>query len=231
MRTIGLIGGLSWVSSLEYYRRINELVQARLGAPHSARCVLYSFDLAEIEPLEQAGRWDEATTRLVDALRAIERAGADLAIICSNTTHKLAGEAARQIHIPLLHIADATGARMRAQGLTRVGLLGTRFTMEGDFYAPRLAERFGIEVLLPEAAERQFVHDLIYHELCAGVFTTDARERVTEIIHHLAASGVQAVILGCTELPLLLPQGTASPIALIDTLRIHAEAAVDAALA
>jgi aspartate racemase len=192
--------------------------------------VVYSFDLAEIEPLELQGRWDEAAKRLVEALRAVERAGAEVALICSNTTHTLAERAERHITIPLLHIADAIGARVAARGMKRVGLLGTRFTMEGDVYTRRLAERHAIEVLLPDEGERHMIHDAIYQELCAGVFKPSMRGRFRDVMLRLAENGAEGIILGCTEIPLLVSQED-SDVPLFDTLRIHVEAAAAYALA
>jgi aspartate racemase len=230
MKTIGLIGGMSWESTREYYRIINERVAARLGGLHSAQCVLYSFDFAEIEPLQQRGAWDEAARRLVDAARAVERAGADFLVICANTMHKLAEDVQAAVAIPLLHIADATAERIKQRGLRRVGLLATRFTMEEDFYTGRLAQKHGLEVLVPGAEERQFVHDAIYNELCRGYIREQSRRRFGLILRELAAGGCEGIVLGCTEIGLLVrPEDSSVP--LFDTLVIHAEAAVELALA
>jgi aspartate racemase len=229
-RVIGLIGGLSWESSAEYYRIINETVRARLGGLRSARCLMWSFDFGEIEALQHAGRWDDATAAMIDAARRLERGGADVVLICSNTMHRMADEIASAIAIPLLHIADPTAERIQAQGVTRVGLLGTTFTMEQDFYRGRLAQRFGLDVLVPDDAGRALVHRVIYEELVCGVVRPESRDAYRGVIAGLIARGAQAIILGCTEIMLLVrPEDSAVP--LFDTTTIHAEAAVDRALA
>jgi aspartate racemase len=229
-RVIGLIGGLSWESSAAYYRIINETVRARLGGLRSARCLMWSFDFGEVEALQHAGRWDDATTAMIDAARRLERGGADFVLICSNTMHRMADEIAAAITIPLLHIADPTAERIQAQGIARVGLLGTAFTMEQDFYRGRLAQRFGLDVLVPDEAGRALVHRVIYEELVRGVIRADSREAYRSVITDLVARGAQAIILGCTEIMLLVrPEDSAVP--LFDTTTIHAEAAVDLALA
>jgi aspartate racemase len=229
MKTIGLVGGMSWESSLEYYRIVNERVRDRLGGLHSARCVMYSFDFDEIETLQQRGAWDEATHRMIDAARALERAGAEFVVICTNTMHMMAADVEAAIGIPLLHIADATAGRIKAQGLRTVGLLATRFTMEQDFYKGRLVEKHGLEVLVPPAEDRRVVHDVIYNELCRGQIRDESRQRFRQIIRRLAGEGVAGVILGCTEIGLLIKQAD-SPVPLFDTAVIHAEAAADFAL-
>ncbi len=230
MKMIGLIGGMSWESSLEYYRSINETVKERLGGLHSARSLMVSVDFAEIETLQREGRWDEAAASMIDAARRLERGGADFAVLCTNTMHKLAGAMEQAMSIPLLHIADATAQRIAARGLTAVGLLGTRFTMEEDFYSGRLAERFGLRVLVPGPAERDDVHRIIYDELVLGTIKPVSRRRYAEIMTGLAAQGAQGIILGCTEIGLLV-RDEDSPLPLFDTTRIHAEAAVAYALA
>ena len=229
MKTLGLLGGMSWESSLEYYRIINETVKAKLGGLHSAKCVLYSVDFAEIELLQSHGKWDEATAYLIDAAQHIERAGADCLLICTNTMHKMADEIQAQIQIPLLHIADATARHIQAQGLRTVGLLGTKFTMEQDFYTGRLTERHGLSVLIPDAAEREDIHRVIYEELCVGTIQQTSKQRFLAIIQHLHQRGVEGIILGCTEIPLLLQQADCQ-VPLFDTTGIHAEAAVEFAL-
>lgn len=229
MRTIGLIGGMSWESSAEYYRILNETVRARLGGLHSARCLLVSVDFAEIEQLQHSGRWQEAGQVLAEAARSLERGGAGCVVLCTNTMHKLAGTIQAQVSIPFLHIADATAARIRAQGIGTVGLLGTRFTMEEDFYSGRLREQFGLRVLIPAAAERALVHRVIYEELCLGQVLPPSRQAYRQVIAGLARGGAQGIILGCTEIGLLV-QPEDSPVPLFDTTRIHAEAAVDWAL-
>jgi aspartate racemase len=229
MKTIGMIGGMSWESSLEYYRIINETVKARLGGLHSARCLMFSFDFAEIEALQMAGDWARGTAVMVQAAQQLERGGADFVIICTNTMHKMADEVQAAIGIPLLHIADATAAAVQLKGLRKVGLLGTNFTMEGDFYKGRLETKFGLEVIVPERAERQIVHDIIYDELCLGITKADSRARYRQIMTDLAASGAEGIILGCTEIGLLVNQED-SPVPLFDTTVIHAETAVTHAL-
>ena len=231
MKTIGLIGGMSWESSAVYYRIVNEEVARRMGGLHSARSLMFSVDFAEIEALQRQGRWDEATALMVEAARRVERGGADLVLLCTNTMHKMADAVREAVGIPLLHIADATGARVRAQGLTTVGLLGTRFTMEEDFYRGRLIHRHGLDVLIPEPeGERQVMHDIIYDELCRGEARAASRAAYTRVIEGLVARGAQGIILGCTEIMLLIGQED-SPAPVFDTTTIHAQAAVDDALA
>jgi aspartate racemase len=229
MRTIGLIGGMSWESSLEYYRIVNEGTKAALGGLHSARCILYSVDFAEIEVLQQEGRWQEAGALMAAAGQSLERAGADFLVLCTNTMHKLAGDIEAGVSIPMLHIADATAAKIKAAGLTRVGLLGTAYTMEQDFYKGRLVDRHGLEVIIPDAAERAAVHRVIYDELCLGIVRDESRRRYREIMAGLVQAGAQGIILGCTEIELLV-SGEDSTAPLFPTTRIHAEAAVERAL-
>ncbi|MFC3997638.1 aspartate/glutamate racemase family protein [Nocardiopsis sediminis] len=228
MRTIGLIGGMSWESTAEYYRLLNELTRERLGGLHSAKCVLYSVDFAEIERLQVEGRWAEAGEVLADAARAVEAAGADLVVICTNTMHKVADTVASAVSVPLLHLADATAQAVTAAGLGRVGLLGTAFTMEQDFYRGRLA-RHGLDVLVPGADGRALVHRVIYEELCLGIVKEESRAAYREVIGDLVAHGAQGVILGCTEIELLIrPED--SPVPVFPTTRLHATAAITAAL-
>ena len=228
-RVIGLMGGMSWESSAEYYRIINEAVRDRLGGLASARCLMWSFDFAEIEALQHAGRWDDAAALLVDAARRLERGGAEVVLICTNTMHRMADQVAAAVAIPLLHIADPTAALIQAQGMRRVGLLGTAFTMEQDFYKGRLRDRFGLDVLIPDDADRALVHRVIYEELVQGRVEPRSRAAYRAVIARLAARGAEAVILGCTEIMLLVrPEDSAVP--LFDTTRIHAEAAVAWAL-
>ncbi|UYQ62498.1 aspartate/glutamate racemase family protein [Streptomyces peucetius] len=229
MRTIGLIGGMSWESSAEYYRLLNELVRERLGGLHSARCVLHSVDFAEIEELQSAGEWEHAGEILAEAARGLEAAGADLLLICTNTMHKVAGQVESAVRVPLLHLADATAGAVRAGGLTRVGLLGTAFTMEQDFYRERLAAH-GIEVLTPGTEGRALVHRVIYEELCLGVVRDASRAAYRRVIGELVVAGAQGVVLGCTEIELLIGADD-SPVPVFPTTRLHAEAAVTAALA
>ncbi|MGW7359342.1 aspartate/glutamate racemase family protein [Streptomyces sp. NPDC054802] len=229
MRTIGLIGGMSWESSAEYYRLVNELVRDRLGGLHSARCVLHSVDFAEIEQLQSAGEWEHAGEILAEAARGLEAAGADLLLICTNTMHKVAGQVQAAVRVPLLHLADATADAVRAAGLTRVGLLGTAFTMEQDFYRERLAGH-GLDVLTPDAEGRALVHRVIYEELCLGVVRDESRAAYRKVIDELVDSGAEGVVLGCTEIELLIGADD-SPVPVFPTTRLHAEAAVAAALA
>ncbi|MFH6781240.1 MULTISPECIES: aspartate/glutamate racemase family protein [Methylobacterium] len=229
-KVIGLIGGMSWESSAEYYRIINETVRARLGGLRSARCLMWSFDFGEIEALQHAGRWDEATAELVGAARRLERGGADFVVICTNTMHRMADQVQAAIGLPLLHIADPTAERIRAAGLSRVGLIGTAFTMEQDFYKGRLASRHGLDVLVPGADDRAVVHRAIYEELVRGRAEPSSREAYRAVMARLVARGAEAIILGCTEIMLLVgPEDSAVP--LFDTTALHAAAAVDWALA
>ncbi|MEV6209896.1 aspartate/glutamate racemase family protein [Kitasatospora sp. NPDC051914] len=229
MRTIGLIGGMSWESTAEYYRLLNELTKERLGGLHSAKCVLYSVDFAEIERLQTAGRWDEAGEVLAGAAQALAAAGADLLLICTNTMHKVADRVAAAVDVPLLHLADTTAGAVRAAGLRRIGLLGTAFTMEQDFYRGRLTGH-GLEVLVPDGPGRAEVHRVIYEELCLGVVREESRAAYREVIADLVARGAEGVVLGCTEIELLVgPED--SPVPVFPTTRLHAEAAVTAALA
>ena len=229
MKTIGMIGGMSWESSIEYYRIINETVKEQLGDLHSAKSLMYSVDFAEIEVLQREGRWQEATRAMVEAARSVEAGGADFLIICTNTMHKMADEVQKSIAIPLLHIADATAEAIKARGLQRVGLLGTRFTMEEDFYRGRLVEKHALEVLVPEAAEREIVHRIIYDELVLGRIVPASKAEYLRIIGGLAEAGAEGIILGCTEIGLLVSQAD-SRLPLFDTTRIHALAAVQYAL-
>ena len=229
MKTIGLLGGMSWESTASYYRIINDEIKRRLGGLHSAQIVLYSLDFQGIEDLQHQDRWDEAADILVDGARRIESAGADFLLICTNTMHKVAGRVESEIDIPLLHIADATGRQIHNRGFNKVALLGTRFTMEQAFYRGRLEERFDLEVLVPDEAERELVHRVIYDELCLGSIRQTSREQFVGIIGGLADRGAEAVILGCTEIALLVDQKDTS-MPLLDTTRIHAIAAVDEAL-
>ncbi len=229
MRTLGLIGGMSWESSIPYYRIINERVRARLGGLHSAKLVLHSVDFAEIEVLQSAGDWETAGAVLADAARGLRAAGAEAIVLCTNTMHNVAAQIENAVDVPLLHIADATAARIRSAGLQRVALLGTRYTMEQAFYRERI-EAAGIDVSVPNAAQRECVHRVIYDELCLGRIVDVSRDDYRAIVGDLVASGAQGVILGCTEIGLLLrPEDADVP--LFDTARIHAEAVADWALA
>ena len=228
-QTIGLIGGMSWESSAHYYRIINQEVRARLGGTHSARSLMLSVDFAEIEQLQHAGDWAGLTERMIEAARQLERGGADFFLLCTNTMHRMADEVAASVAIPMLHIADPTAAAIRAAGYERIGLLGTAFTMEHAFYKGRLEERFGLDVLVPDAADRAVVHRIIYEELVVGEVREPSRAAYAEIMARLVARGAQAIILGCTEIMLLVqPEDSAVP--LFDTTALHARAAVERAL-
>jgi aspartate racemase len=227
---IGLIGGLSWESSAQYYRIINREVRARLGGVHSARSLMWSVDFGEIEHLQHNGDWDQLTEQMKDAAIRLERGGADFVLICSNTMHRMADAVAQAIDIPFIHIADPTGAKIKAAGLRRVGLIGTAFTMEQDFYKGRLNDLFGLEVVVPQAEDRRIIHDIIYRELVAGEVLPKSRTAYREVIARLVAQGAQAIILGCTEIMLLISDED-SAVPLFDTTTIHAMAAVDRALA
>jgi aspartate racemase len=227
---IGLIGGMSWESSAEYYRIINREVRSRLGGVHSARSLMWSVDFGEIERLQLHGDWDELTELMKDAAVRLERGGADFVLICTNTMHRMADAVAAAINIPLLHIADPTAQKIKSAGFSRIGLLGTNFTMEQDFYKGRLKDAFGLDVLVPEADDRRVVHDIIYKELVAGEVRPESRAAYREIIGRLIRRGVQAIILGCTEIMLLVSEED-SAVPLFDTTTIHAIAAVDRALA
>ncbi|GAA0607006.1 aspartate/glutamate racemase family protein [Paenochrobactrum glaciei] len=229
-KIIGLIGGMSWESSAEYYRIINELVRERLGGLRSAQCLMWSFDFAEIEALQSAGRWDDATQEMIKAAQRLERGGADFMVICTNTMHRMADDVQAAINIPLLHIADPTAERMKKAGLSKVGLLGTAFTMEQDFYKGRLINKHGFDVLVPDDEDRKIVHQIIYDELVQGIVNENSRQAYREIIDRLVARGAQAIILGCTEIMLLIKQSD-SPVPVYDTTAIHAEAAVEHSLA
>ena len=229
MKTIGMLGGMSWESTATYYREINEGIKQNLGGLHSAKICLYSVDFDEIEKLQHADDWDTAAMVLAEGARKIEAGGADFLIICTNTMHRVASEIEQAISIPLLHIADATALKLKDDNITRVGLLGTRFTMEHNFYKSRITELFGIEVLVPESDERSLLHTVIYDELCLGKIENTSRQQCLEIISRLFARGAQAVILGCTEIALLISQDHTS-IPLYDTTVIHANQAVSYAL-
>jgi aspartate racemase len=229
MKTIGLIGGMSWESSAEYYRLINTLIKERLGGFHSAKCVLISMDFAEIETLQRENRWAESAQVLIAAAQSLERAGADLVLLCTNTMHKVAADIQASLRIPFVHIVDATAEQIKAQSLTTVAVLGTRFTMEEDFYVGRLTQRHGLRVLIPEAAEREMIHRVIYDELVLGEIKADSKAQYLAVIDRLIDRGAQGVILGGTEIGLLLQAGDCR-VPVFDTTRLHAQAAVDLAL-
>ena len=225
MRTIGLLGGMSWESTQDYYRRINERVKQALGGLHSAQLILYSVDFAPIEAMQHRGDWEAMATLLTGAARTLEAAGAGCLVVCTNTMHKLAPRLERTVGIPLLHIADATGEVLQREGLHTLGLLGTAFTMEQDFYRQRLAEKFGLEVLIPGESERRRVHAIIYEELCQGRIREESRREYLGIIDDLARRGAQGVILGCTEIGLLVSQKDTA-VKLYDTTSLHVDQAV-----
>jgi amino-acid racemase len=229
VKTIGLVGGMSWESTAHYYRLINEAVKARLGGLHSARLVLASVDFADIEPLQRADRWEEAGAILNRAALGVECAGAELLVLCANTMHKVADRMMRGVRVPLVHIADVTGARVVGAGVRKVGLLGTRYTMEQDFYRARLAQRFGLEVLVPGSAERDEVNRIIFEELVLGRVEPRSKARYLAVIEALVGEGAQGVIAGCTEITMLVQQPDV-PVPLFDTTELHALAAVEQAL-
>lgn len=229
MKTIGLLGGMTWHSTVEYYRLINAGIHQRLGRSHSAHCILYSVDFEQVEEHQIAGGWDALASLMVEAATRVERAGADFLLICANTMHRTAEAVEAALSIPLLHIVDATASEIRRQHLRTVGLLGTRFTMEQDFYRSRLEKRHEIQVLIPSEEERTAVHEIIYRELGHGIIADGSREVYKSIIANLAGRGAEGVILGCTEIPLLIRPGD-YPIPMFDTTALHAAAAVDWAL-
>ena len=226
---IGLLGGMSWTSSAEYYRLLNELTAERLGGLHSAECLLWSVDFAEIEEYQTRGDWDAAGVRLAEAAQGLERAGADFVVLCTNTMHKVAPQVEAAIGVPLLHLVGATAEALRAAGVATVGLLGTRFTMEDGFYTDRMSEH-GITCLVPLPEERELVHRVIYDELCLGVVRDASRAAYVEVIEQLASQGAEAVVLACTEIELLVSE-TDSPLPLIASADAHARALAEYALA
>jgi aspartate racemase len=229
MKTIGLIGGMSWESTVPYYRQINEAVKAKLGGLHSAKIILYSVDFHEIERLQHAGDWHAAGAQMASAAQALERAGADFLVLCTNTMHKVAPEIEAAVNIPLLHIADPTASAIRAAGINKVGLLGTRFTMEEDFYRARLIEQHGLEVIIPPPADQEIIHRIIYDELCVGKVIDASRKQYQRIMQALVEHGAQAIILGCTEISLLVGAQDAT-VPLFDTTAMHAQAAAQRAM-
>ena len=230
MRRIGLLGGMSWESSAEYYRFINEEVRERCGGLHSADCLLRSVDFAEIEALQRSGRWEEAGERLADEARALVAGGAELLVLCTNTMHRVADVVSAGVNVPFVHIADTTAEAVRVRGFDAVGLLATAYTMEQDFYVGRLRYGHGLEVLIPPAEDRRIVHEVIYDELCLGVVRDASRDQYRRIIGELAERGAEGILLGCTEIDLLIGQDDAS-VPLFDTTRLHAQKAVELALA
>ncbi len=229
MKTIGLIGGMSWESTVDYYRIINQEVGRRLGELHSAKILMYSVEFGELEPLMREGKWDEIGGRMATIAKTLESGGADVILLCTNTVHKVAGWIERAITVPFIHIADATGEEITRKGLKKVALLGTRYTMEGDFYRDRLTEKFGLSVLIPPDDERGIINDVIFNELCKGVINQSSKDQFKAFIKGLVGRGADGIILGCTEIPMLIKQGDC-PVPLLDTTSIHALRAVEYAL-
>lgn len=229
MKTIGLIGGMSWESTAGYYRAVNQGIKKALGGLHSAKIILYSVDFEPIEKLQHAGDWEGTADIVVDAALRVEAAGAEFLLICTNTMHKVAPQVEKALRIPLLHIADATADALIRDGIKKVGLLGTSFTMEQDFYKGRLEQNYGLEVLIPDGEDRKKVHDIIYRELCLGKIVSDSRAEYLRIMDDMAAKGAEAVILGCTEIGMLVNQND-TRVRLYDTTAIHAERAVEYAI-
>jgi len=229
MKTIGLIGGMSWESSKVYYEYTNQLVKERLGGSHSAKSIMTSVDFAEIEKLTFEGNWSKIGAMMANQAVKLEKAGADMVLLCTNTIHLVSDRITNSVAIPFIHIADATGEAIRAKGLKKIGLLGTKFTMEKDFYTKILSERYELEIMTPPEEERQLVHDIIYNELVKGQFTEAAKKRYIEVIANLEKRGVEGIIAGCTEIPLLISQSDIS-VPLFDTTKIHSAKAVSLAL-
>ena len=229
MKTIGLLGGMSWESSIEYYRIINQEVKNKLAGLHSAKSLMYSVDFAEIEELQHKADWNELTKQMIIAAKNIENGGADFLVICTNTMHKMADDMQKELKIPIFHIADATAKAIKKAGLKRIGLLGTKFTMEEDFYKGRLIEKHGLEVIVPSLEDRNIIHQIIYDELVVGKITSESKEKYLAIINKLKAKGSEGIILGCTEIGLLIKQED-SDLPVFDTTIIHAIAAVEYAL-
>lgn len=229
MKTIGLIGGMSWESTVDYYRYLNEGVKEALGGLSSAKILLYSYNFSEVEVLQHSGDWDELTRNMVEKATKLQEAGADMIAICTNTMHKMAPDIEKAVNIPLIHIADATGAIIKEKGQKKVALLGTNFTMNGDFYKGRIKEKFDVEVIVPNEEDRQIVHNIIYDELCKGVIKEESKFKYIQIIEKLAGEGAEGVILGCTEIPLLIKAGDTS-IPVYDTTKIHSNALLKEAI-
>ncbi|OEK00583.1 aspartate racemase [Roseivirga sp. 4D4] len=229
MKTIGMIGGMSWESSKMYYQYANEYVKYRLGGSHSCKCVMVSVDFAEIEQYTFAGQWDKIGQMMADCTQQLEAAGADIILLCTNTIHLVSDYIEKSTDLPFLHIAEATGQAIKAKALHKVGLIGTKFTMEKDFYTSILSERFGLEVIIPLEGDRQAIHDIIYNELVKGQFTDASKSKCISIMEQLASEGAQGIIMGCTELPILVPDGDV-PMATIDTTKVHTQHALDWAM-
>lgn len=229
MKTIGLIGGMSWESSIEYYKLINELVKEKLGGVHSCKCIMHSVDFAEIEKLQHNGEWEKLTEIMVDIAKKLEESGADCIVICTNTMHKMAEDIEKEVKIPLIHIADSVGENIIKLNLKKVALLGTKFTMEQDFYKERIREKFGIEVIIPNETDKNIIHKVIYEELVKGQFKDESRQEYIRIINELVKDGAEGIILGCTEIPLLIRDNDVE-IPIFDTTKLHSESAVKYAL-
>lgn len=229
MKTIGLIGGMSWESSLEYYRIINETVRSKLGSFHSAKCLMYSVDFEKIEVLQHENKWDELTDIMVEIAKKLKNAGADFIIICTNTMHKMAEDIEEKAQIKVLHIAEATGKEIIKRRIKKIGLLGTNFTMEQDFYKKVLKDSFNIEVIIPNESERGIIHKVIYDELCKGIISEESKNEYIKIINNLVLSGAEGIVLGCTEIPLLIKREDVK-IPIFDTTMIHSISAVEFAL-
>jgi aspartate racemase len=229
MKTIGLIGGMSWESTVDYYRYLNEGVKESLGGLSSAKIILYSYNFSEVEVMQHSGDWDGLTKDMVEKATKLQEAGADMIAICTNTMHKMAPDIEKAVNIPLIHIADAAGAIIKERGQKKVALLGTNFTMNGDFYKGRIKEKFDIEVIVPNEEDKQIVHNIIYDELCKGVIKEESKSKYIQIIEKLAREGAEGVILGCTEIPLLIKTGDTS-IPVYDTTKIHSDALLKEAI-
>lgn len=229
MKKIGLIGGMSWESSLEYYKIINETIKLKLGGLHSAECLMYSVDFQEIESLQHQNKWEELTNIMVDIAQKLKNADANFIVICTNTMHKMASDIESRVGIKVLHIAEVTGEKIVQKGIKKVGLLGTKFTMEGDFYKKILKEKFNIDVIIPNEDHREMVHEVIYEELCKGIINEASKEKYKKVIESLALKGAEGIVLGCTEIPLLIKQEDVD-IPIFDTTTIHAISAVEFAL-
>ena len=229
MKKIGLIGGMSWESTVDYYKILNREVKSKLGEPHSAEIIMHSVDFAEIEKLQSAGKWDILSQKMIKIAQELEAAGAEMILICANTMHQMAPEVQANLKIPLLHIADAAAEKIKADAYKKVGLLGTKYTMEGDFYKNRIEENYGIDVLIPGAEDRDLIHRVIYQELVSGILKKESREKFKEIIADLEKKGAEAVILGCTEIPLLIKDEDSS-LPIFNTTELHAKKAVKFAL-
>jgi aspartate racemase len=229
MKRLGLIGGMSWQSTTLYYQFLNRRIQQRLGGLHSAKCIIFSFDFAELESLQRLGKWDKASTLLCQESIRLRDAGANALLICANTFHIVADDVARASGLPVLHIADFTAAAIKAKGFSKVGLLGTRYTMEKDFYKKRLVDKHGLEVVIPSSESRTIIHDIIYDELCQGIVTKKSKDAYIGVINELVEAGAECIILGCTEIQMLIAEKD-SPVPIFDTTALHAEGAADWAL-